>query len=56
MDQPAGLLQHLSVALNVYESVKAWYKSDDWDKFKKDYPLSYKVAVSYLKARNERTT
>ncbi len=56
MDQPAGLLSNISVAINVYEAVKAWFKADDWEKFKKENPLSYKVVITYLKAKNERTT
>jgi len=54
LDQPAGLLDRLTVALNTYEAMRAWHNRDMTKdgEFVKNYPDTWKIVKAVMELRN----
>ncbi len=54
LDQPAGLVERMTIALNTYEAMKAWSARDVTKdaEFVKNYPDTWRIVQAVMELRN----
>lgn len=52
-DQPYALMRRIRVSRNVYEAIRAWRESKDWQRLQKEQPATWAIIEAVVQMRQE---
>lgn len=50
-DQPYALMRRIRVSRNVYEAIRAWRESKDWQRLQKEQPATWAIIEAVVQMR-----
>jgi len=52
-NQPAGLVQRMSVLANVYDAVSLWRRESNWARWSQENPAAWRIVQMVIELRKE---